>query len=168
MLPTATMRAASAVVSPLKPPGQGYGSRDPHPILTGRGGLRRSYVIRPWFLANPAPQANTLRPYLDCVRSTLDGGLCVRNFPSQTVERHNKPEVEIRGSKEVRRMESWELRGKLVWCWMLGWGFGWAVVRSVSISFMLTPSPHRTTRPASSHPSTPHTAPSQPNHNMPN
>ena len=100
------MRAASAVVSPLKPPGQGYGSRDPHPILTGRGGLRRSYVIRPWFLANPAPQANTLRPYLDCVRSTLDGGLCVRNFPSQTVERHNKPEVEIRGSKEVRRMES--------------------------------------------------------------
>ncbi|GMI14912.1 hypothetical protein TrVE_jg6045 [Triparma verrucosa] len=45
--------------------------------------------------------ANTLRPYLDCVRSTLDGGLCVRNFPSQTVERHNKPEVEIRGSKEL-------------------------------------------------------------------
>ena len=35
------------------------------------------------------------------MRATLDGGLCVRNFPSQTVERHNKPEIEIRGSKEL-------------------------------------------------------------------
>jgi len=24
---------------------------------------------------------------------TLDAALCLRNFPSQTVERHNKPEV---------------------------------------------------------------------------
>mmetsp|Transcript_8739 Transcript_8739/g.17538 ORF Transcript_8739/g.17538 Transcript_8739/m.17538 type:complete len:169 (-) Transcript_8739:110-616(-) len=45
--------------------------------------------------------SNTLRPYLDCVRSTLEASLCIRNFPSQTVERHNKPEVEFRGSKEL-------------------------------------------------------------------
>jgi actin related protein 2/3 complex subunit 4 len=35
------------------------------------------------------------------VRSTLDAALCLRNFPSQLVERHNKPEVEVRGSKEL-------------------------------------------------------------------
>ena len=36
------------------------------------------------------------KPYLDCVSSTLTASLCLRNFPSQLVERHNKPEVEIR------------------------------------------------------------------------
>jgi len=60
--------------------------------------------------------------YLNCVRSTLTAALCLRNFPSQIVERHNKPEarsarvlprrglpgaarapsqVEVRGSKEL-------------------------------------------------------------------
>ncbi|CAM9112076.1 unnamed protein product, partial [Ectocarpus fasciculatus] len=46
-------------------------------------------------------QANTLRPYLNAIRGTLDAALCLRNFPSQTVERHNKPEVETRSSKEL-------------------------------------------------------------------
>merc|ERR1712100_454174 len=32
--------------------------------------------------------------YLACIRSTLDAALCVRNFASEEVERHNKPEVE--------------------------------------------------------------------------
>uniref|UniRef100_A0A7S1C620 Actin-related protein 2/3 complex subunit 4 n=1 Tax=Bicosoecida sp. CB-2014 TaxID=1486930 RepID=A0A7S1C620_9STRA len=45
--------------------------------------------------------ANSLRPYLTCIRHTLDAALCLRNFPSQTVERHNKPEVEMKGSKEL-------------------------------------------------------------------
>ena len=27
--------------------------------------------------------------------------MCLRNFPSQLVERHNKPEIETRGSKEL-------------------------------------------------------------------
>ena len=45
-------------------------------------------------------QKNTRR-YLNTVRSTLDAALCLRNFPSQLVERHNKPEVEVRGSKEL-------------------------------------------------------------------
>ena len=47
------------------------------------------------------PQANTLRPYLTCIRSTLEAALCLRNFPSQTVERHNRPEVEDRSSREL-------------------------------------------------------------------
>ncbi len=44
---------------------------------------------------HPLTQSNTLAPYLSCVRSTLDAALCLRNFPSQHVERHNKPEVEM-------------------------------------------------------------------------
>lgn len=35
------------------------------------------------------------------MESTLRASLCLRNFPSQTVERHNKPEVESRNSKEL-------------------------------------------------------------------
>ena len=42
-----------------------------------------------------ALQANTLRPYLNAVRSTLTAALCLENFASQQVERHNKPEVEM-------------------------------------------------------------------------
>jgi len=38
----------------------------------------------------------TQKAYLRCVRSTLDAALCVRNFASQTVERHNKPEIEVK------------------------------------------------------------------------
>ncbi|TPX39971.1 hypothetical protein SeMB42_g01134 [Synchytrium endobioticum] len=45
--------------------------------------------------------SNTLRPYLAAVRSTLTAAMCLENFSSQVVERHNKPEVEARVSKEV-------------------------------------------------------------------
>jgi len=45
--------------------------------------------------------ANALKPYLDCCHKTLTAASCLRNFPSQVVERHNKPEVEVRGSKEL-------------------------------------------------------------------
>ena len=31
----------------------------------------------------------------------MTAATCLRNFPSQNVERHNKPEVEVRGSKEL-------------------------------------------------------------------
>jgi len=41
-------------------------------------------------------QATTLRPYLNAVRSSLTAALCLENFSSQVVERHNKPEVEAR------------------------------------------------------------------------
>lgn len=45
--------------------------------------------------------AATLRPYLYAVRHTLTAALCLENFSSQVVERHNKPEVEVRTSKEL-------------------------------------------------------------------
>jgi actin related protein 2/3 complex subunit 4 len=45
--------------------------------------------------------SNTLKPYLDCVRLTLTAALCLENFASQIVERHNKPEVEARTSREL-------------------------------------------------------------------
>ena len=39
--------------------------------------------------------------YLNCVKSTLTAALCIENFASQLVERHNKPEVEARYNKEL-------------------------------------------------------------------
>lgn len=48
-----------------------------------------------------AGTTSSLKPYLDCVRASLDAALCIRNFASQTVERHNKPEVEDRESAEL-------------------------------------------------------------------
>jgi actin related protein 2/3 complex subunit 4 len=38
---------------------------------------------------------NTLKPYLNAVRATLQAAMCIQNFESKVVERHNKPEVEI-------------------------------------------------------------------------
>ncbi|KAI8321247.1 ARP23 complex 20 kDa subunit [Martensiomyces pterosporus] len=45
--------------------------------------------------------SNTLRPYLSAVRSTLTAALCLENFASQIVEKHNVPEVEAGSTKEV-------------------------------------------------------------------
>jgi len=45
--------------------------------------------------------AATLRPYLNAVRSTLEATMCLENFASQVVERHVKPEVEVRSSSEL-------------------------------------------------------------------
>ncbi|KAK9933160.1 hypothetical protein M0R45_020365 [Rubus argutus] len=52
--------------------------------------------------------ANTLRLYLTCIRNTLDAAMCaasavchLQNFPCQEVERHNKPEVELKTSPEL-------------------------------------------------------------------
>lgn len=46
-------------------------------------------------------QSTTLQPYLKAVRQTLTAAICLENFSSQVVERHNKPEVEVRTSKEL-------------------------------------------------------------------
>lgn len=43
----------------------------------------------------------TLQPYLDAVRKTLEAAMCLEQFSSQVVERHNKPEVEVCTSKEL-------------------------------------------------------------------
>lgn len=45
--------------------------------------------------------ASTLRPYLSAIRHTLTAALCLESFPSQIVERHSKPEVEVMVSKEL-------------------------------------------------------------------
>jgi actin related protein 2/3 complex subunit 4 len=44
---------------------------------------------------------SALEKYLKAIRVTLEAALCIRNFASQLVERHNKPEVEARNSKEL-------------------------------------------------------------------
>ncbi|KMQ88721.1 actin-related protein 2 3 complex subunit 4-like protein [Lasius niger] len=38
--------------------------------------------------------SGTLKPYLTAVRRTLTAAMCLENFSSQIVEKHNKPEVE--------------------------------------------------------------------------
>lgn len=55
----------------------------------------RSLVLTSAF-SSFVTQAATLRPYLSAVRCTLEAAMCLENFSSQVVERHNKPEVEIR------------------------------------------------------------------------
>lgn len=45
--------------------------------------------------------SNTLKNYLSAVRSTLTAALCLQNFASQVVERHNYPEVEARLTDEA-------------------------------------------------------------------
>ncbi|KAI5293991.1 Arp complex subunit [Ascosphaera acerosa] len=45
--------------------------------------------------------SQSLRPYLQCVRTSLTASLAVADFASQTSERHNVPEVEARMSPEV-------------------------------------------------------------------
>jgi len=45
--------------------------------------------------------STTLQPYLEVVRRSLEAALCLQQFGSQVVERHNKPEVEVRTSNEL-------------------------------------------------------------------
>ncbi|BFZ08573.1 hypothetical protein BsWGS_11612 [Bradybaena similaris] len=45
--------------------------------------------------------ASTLKPYLTAVKETLNAAICLQNFDSQMVERHNKPEIEIKVNKEL-------------------------------------------------------------------
>ena len=47
------------------------------------------------------PQAVHLKSYLLCVKRTLEAAMCLENFSSQKVERHNKPEIEIQESPEL-------------------------------------------------------------------
>ncbi|VEL28204.1 unnamed protein product [Protopolystoma xenopodis] len=44
---------------------------------------------------------DALKSYLIAIRHTLNAALCIENFPSQVVEGHNKPEVEVKTSKEL-------------------------------------------------------------------
>ncbi|KAJ8126445.1 hypothetical protein O1611_g7194 [Lasiodiplodia mahajangana] len=49
----------------------------------------------------PSTMSQSLRPYLQCVRSSVTAALCLSNFASQTSERHNVPEIEAQTSPEV-------------------------------------------------------------------
>lgn len=51
--------------------------------------------------SNTTIMSGTLKPYLGAVRATLDAAMCLENFNSQVVERHIKPEVEVKSSKEL-------------------------------------------------------------------
>ena len=47
-------------------------------------------------------QANkSTQKYFEEIRAALNKAMCVTNFPSQIIERHNKPEVETKTSKEL-------------------------------------------------------------------
>lgn len=39
--------------------------------------------------------------YFDCIKRTLHAAICLTNFPSPAVERHNKPEVEMQTTPEL-------------------------------------------------------------------
>ena len=43
----------------------------------------------------------TLQSYLSVVEATLQAALCLEDFSSQIVGQHNRPEVEVRSSKEL-------------------------------------------------------------------
>jgi len=45
-------------------------------------------------MASRSNKDNQLKSFLDVTRSSLDAALCMCNFDSQLVERHNKPEIE--------------------------------------------------------------------------
>ncbi|KRY36049.1 Actin-related protein 2/3 complex subunit 4 [Trichinella spiralis] len=45
--------------------------------------------------------SSSLRPYLEVVEATLNVALTLRDYSSQLVEQHNKPEVEVRSSMEM-------------------------------------------------------------------
>lgn len=45
--------------------------------------------------------AEILKPYLCIIRDTLDFALNLRNFPSQTFEKINRPQIEVAESEEL-------------------------------------------------------------------
>ncbi|ELK34347.1 Actin-related protein 2/3 complex subunit 4 [Myotis davidii] len=61
-----------------------------------KGQASRAGPLRGRMRKGPAGDAltATLRPYLSAVRATLQAALCLENFSSQVVERHNKPEAD--------------------------------------------------------------------------
>ncbi|KAH3682101.1 hypothetical protein WICPIJ_006904 [Wickerhamomyces pijperi] len=45
--------------------------------------------------------SQSLRPYLATVRASLQAALCLQDFSSQLVERHNRPEIEAQKTVEA-------------------------------------------------------------------
>ncbi|KAH6651750.1 hypothetical protein BKA67DRAFT_336739 [Truncatella angustata] len=85
------------VVAPL-----GVTVASPHVYTTTRGDRTYATNTVSWSRRPlPATMSQSLRPYLQCVRSSLTAALCLSNFASQTSERHNVPEIEAQTSPEV-------------------------------------------------------------------
>ncbi|OPJ71984.1 actin-related protein 2/3 complex subunit 4 [Patagioenas fasciata monilis] len=102
-------RGAGGIVRDSPAAGRRHRDRSPallRPRSVQRGSSRTSRKREPATSAcrdrtAAATMTATLRPYLNAVRATLQAALCLENFSSQVVERHNKPEVEVRSSKEL-------------------------------------------------------------------
>ncbi|TVU44871.1 hypothetical protein EJB05_04332 [Eragrostis curvula] len=79
------------------------GRRPPPPVLSppGRTSPSASRATDAEALTATPTMANSLRLYLTCIRNTLEAAMCLQNFPCQEVERHNKPEVELKTSPEL-------------------------------------------------------------------
>lgn len=45
--------------------------------------------------------SQSLKPYLTAVRHSLNSALCLQDFSSQIVERHNYPEIESKRTQEI-------------------------------------------------------------------
>ncbi|KJR89572.1 uncharacterized protein SPSK_06563 [Sporothrix schenckii 1099-18] len=95
MTTTTTLRHRSALPRRILSP------RRPRPSCT----TYVSSCMKAWPLTRrPSPrppQSQSLRPYLQAVRSSLTVALCLGDFASQTAERHNVPEIEAGSSPEV-------------------------------------------------------------------
>src|SRR5881227_3713829 len=72
--------------------------------------LASGHISKQWWAASfhntggrlaDRTQSQSLRPYLQCVRSSLTAALSLSNFASQVSERHNVPEIEAATSPEV-------------------------------------------------------------------
>jgi len=61
----------------------------------GPGASRAGSPPPPTDRRTPAMAAAGLQGYLDQLRAALRPALCLHNYPSETVERHNKPVIEI-------------------------------------------------------------------------
>ncbi len=60
--------------------------------------------------------AISLKNYLENLEKALDLSLCLRNFPSQMVEKHNKPEIELAAFELAMAMRETEkpVKGQVV------------------------------------------------------
>lgn len=80
-------------------------SSENHNLIQSIRATPPTWYVRPQHLehdiSNHRYQSQSLRPYLQAVRSSLTAALALSNFASQTSERHNVPEIEAASSPEL-------------------------------------------------------------------
>ena len=52
-------------------------------------------------MTQPTGGSISAQPYYLCIKRTLHAAMCISNYPSQAVERHNKPVVETQENDEL-------------------------------------------------------------------